>query len=241
MYNHTNNYNYDYIQKDIIQVKDYDTYKVILTKDKQYTAKTIILATGTTQKQLNIINEEYYIGKGISFCAVCDGSLYKDKIITVIGGGNSALEEALYLAEFASKLYIIIRRDEFRAEQTIQDKVLNHPKINIIKSMIPKEVIGDKEKLTSLILENTKTKETINHITDAIFPFIGSLPSSIFINDLKLDEKKYIITNEYMETNIKGIYAAGDCISKYLRQVITAANDGAIAAQSIFSYIKDNL
>ena len=238
MYEHATAYNAEYAYGDIIDIKDNKEYKEVICTDKTYTSKAIIIATGTNERLLNVPNEQKFIGRGISFCAICDAAFYKNKTVTVIGGGNSALEEALYLANIVDKLNLVIRRDVFRANIDIQEKVLNNPKITIYRNYIVKDVIGE-DSITGIKLENTKTNEILDLETSGIFPYIGSDPATQFINLDILNDNKYIKVNNNMETSIKGIYAAGDVVDKHIRQVVTATNDGAIAAQSAFHYIKD--
>lgn len=202
--------------------------------------KAVLIATGTVERKLGVPGEARLTSRGVSYCAVCDGAFFRDKVVTVVGGGNSALEEALYLTNFASKVNVIIRRDVFRAEKMIQDKIYNHENINIIVKSIPHEIVGE-NKVEAMVIEDVHTKELTTIPTDGIFPFIGLDPKTEFTKGLNItDEVGYIITNEKMETSQLGIYAAGDVIVKDLRQVVTAANDGAIAAQEVIKYLEDN-
>ena len=212
--------------------------KVYLTDGTVIEAKAIIVATGTKERLLNIPGEKENIGRGVSFCAVCDGAFFKDKDIVVIGGGNSALEESLYLTTFAKSVTIVIRRDVFRAEKQIQEQIEANDKIKIIKKHIPKEVLSENGKVSGILLENVDTKETQVVTCQGIFPYVGQDPMSQSLKDLDvLDERGYVKVDESMETKVKGIYAAGDVRQKELRQVVTAANDGAIAAQHAFHEI----
>ena len=191
-------------------------------------------------KLLNVPGEKEYAGRGVSYCAVCDGAFFKNQEVAVIGGGNSALEEAIYLTEFASKVHLIIRRNEFTAEEESQSKLLSNPKINVITQSIPLIIKGDDNKVNELVIENVNTKEKTSLAVAAIFPFIGSDSS---VESTKIDvelDKGFIKVNEKKETSVKGVFAAGDVTSKQLRQIVTAVNDGAIAAQNAFEYIKNN-
>ena len=175
------------------------------------------------------------IGRGVSYCAVCDGAFFKDKVVTVIGGGNAALEEALYLTQFVEKLYIVIRRDVFRAEEKIQRDIEKEPKIQVITKHVPKEIVVADQQVSGLWIENVETHERMLLETAGIFPYIGSDPAIGFLKNLPIDaDKGYLLVDENMVTNIKGIYACGDIRKKQLRQVVTAVGDGAIAAQHIF-------
>ncbi|WP_423364399.1 thioredoxin-disulfide reductase [Mycoplasma sp. P36-A1] len=215
-----------------------DKVKEITMHDgKKYYAKAVLIATGTVERKLGVPGEEKFTNRGVSYCAVCDGALFKNKVVTIVGGGNSALEEAIYLTKFASKVNIIIRRDVFRADASVIDEVKANPKINIITKNIPVEIIGDNS-VNAIIIENVDTKEKTTVETDGIFPFIGLDPMTSFLSELKITtDAGYIITNNKMETTTAGIYAAGDVIEKDLRQVVTAANDGAIAAQNVIKYL----
>lgn len=212
--------------------------KVYLSDGTVVEAKAVIVATGTKERLLNIPGEKENIGRGVSFCAVCDGAFFKDKDVVVIGGGNSALEESLYLTTFAKSVTIVIRRDVFRAEKQIQEQIEANEKIQIIKKHIPKEILSENGKVSGILLENVDTKETMTLNCQGIFPYVGQDPMSQCLESLDvLDERGYVLVDKNMETKVKGIYAAGDVLQKDLRQVVTATNDGAIAAQHIFHEI----
>lgn len=212
--------------------------KVYLSDGTVVEAKAVIVATGTKERLLNIPGEKENIGRGVSFCAVCDGAFFKDKDVVVIGGGNSALEESLYLTTFAKSVTIVIRRDVFRAEKQIQEQIEANEKIHIIKKHIPKEILSENGKVSGILLENVDTKETMTLNCQGIFPYVGQDPMSQCLAGLDvLDERGYVLVDKNMETKVKGIYAAGDVLQKDLRQVVTATNDGAIAAQHIFHEI----
>lgn len=212
--------------------------KVYLSDGTIVEAKAVLVATGTQERLLNIPGEQENIGRGVSFCAVCDGAFFKEKDVVVIGGGNSALEESLYLTQFAKSVTIVIRRDVFRAEKQIQDQIEANDKIRIIKKHIPKEIISTDKKVSGIVLEDVDTKETMTLPCHGIFPYVGQDPMSHILEGLDvLDERGYVIVDKNMETKVQGIYAAGDIIQKELRQVVTATNDGAIAAQHAFHVI----
>jgi thioredoxin reductase (NADPH) len=216
--------------------------KTISTEDgRTFKTRAIIIATGTLENMMNIPGEEQNVGRGVSFCAVCDGAFFKNKTVVVIGGGNSALEESLYLTQFASKVTIVIRRDVFRGDLTAQHAVLAHPKIEIIRRHIPVAVLSVDKKVTGITLKSVDSEETFDLACDGIFPYIGAKASTGFARNLGIcEEDGYIRVNEKMETCIKGIYAAGDVTVKPLRQIVTATADGAIAAQMAFNYIKES-
>lgn len=214
--------------------------KVYLSDGTIIQAKAVLVATGTKERLLNIPGEEQNIGRGVSFCAVCDGAFFKDKEVVVIGGGNSALEESIYLTNFAKKVTIVIRRDVFRAEKQIQDQVEANDKIEIIKKHVPKEILSSDNKVSGIVLEDVDTKEIMTVECQGIFPYVGQDPISQCLSDLDvLNDKGYVLVDENMETKVPGIYAAGDILDKKLRQVVTAANDGAIAAQHAFHEISN--
>lgn len=223
------------------EVIDGDIKTVMSEDGRTFTTRALIIATGTIENMMNIPGEEKNVGHGVSFCAVCDGAFYKHKEVVVIGGGNSALEESLYLTQFANKVTIVIRRDVFRGDLMAQNAVLAHPKIEIIRKHIPIAVLSENKKVTGITLQNVDTDETFNVPCDGIFPYIGAKASTGFVANLGIcQEDGYIKVNEKMETCIKGIYAAGDVTVKPLRQIVTATSDGAIAAQMAFNYIKES-
>lgn len=219
--------------------KEGDTFKVSLDNETTYESKTIIVATGTKERQLGLPHADEFVGRGISYCAVCDGFFYRKKIVTIIGGGNSALEEALYLANLADKVNIVIRRDVFRADQKVVDKVKENEKINIIVKHLPESLVIEDDTIKGIVLKNVDTGELQTVETNGIFPYIGADPITEFVPNEVLDEKGYIKTNSDMSTSVKGLYAAGDVIAKGLRQVVTACSDGAIAANSIVKYLDE--
>ena len=225
----------EYIAAEVLSIEG---KKVVCNDDTTYIGKAIIIATGTVERKLNIPGEEKNTGRGVSYCAICDGAFFKDKVVTVIGGGNSAIEEAIYLTQFASKVNIFVR-NELRAELSLQEEAMNHEKIEVVKKIVPLEIIDDGKKVVGIKVKNVLTDEVYDVETSAVFPYVGADPVTSFASDLGIcDEKGYILTNEEMETSVEGIFAAGDVRKKTIRQVVTAANDGAIAAQSAFHYIK---
>lgn len=238
---HAKKYNADFINGKVINIKENNNLKeVILDNNTTISTKTIIIATGTKEKKLELEHADDYIGNGISYCAVCDGFFYKGKDVLIIGGGNSALEEALYLTSIVNKVYIVIRRDVFRADASVVSQIKNNPKIEIIVKSIPDSLVIENGTIAGINLKDVDSGlvQTIN--CSGIFPYIGSLPETNFAPKEILLDNGYIKTNEKMETSIKGIYAAGDVIDKALRQVITACNDGAIAATNASKFIKEN-
>ena len=218
--------------------------KKVSTAKETYLAKTVILASGAFPRPIGCKGEAEYMGKGVSYCATCDANFFEDFEVFVVGGGDSAVEEALYLSKFARKVTIIHRRDELRAAKSIQEKAFANPKIEFLWDSVVEELHGD-EILSSMTVKNVKTGET--HVIEAdeedgmfgVFGFIGTIPNSkLFEGQLDM-ESGYIKTNEDMHTNISGVFAAGDVRVKSLRQVVTAAADGAIAAMQAEKHINE--
>ncbi|MBQ7287682.1 MAG: thioredoxin-disulfide reductase, partial [Candidatus Gastranaerophilales bacterium] len=211
--------------------------KKVTTLNGEFCAKTVIIATGARNKKLNVKGEIENTGRGVSYCAVCDGAFYKDKSVAVVGGGNSALEEALYLTKFVKKVYLIHRREEFRAEKIVQDKVRENKKIELVLNSTVQEILAD-SKVKSVVVKNLKTEKISEIKIDGIFPYIGLEPNiEMFSAQLKLDEQGFIITDNTMRTNIDGVFAIGDVRNTPLRQVITAVSDGAIAGVEAAKYL----
>lgn len=218
----------------VTKVIDHGDYKEVLTTDKSYQARNVLVATGTKERKMQIPLEDELTGHGVSYCAVCDGPFFKDEEVAVIGGGNSALEEAIYLTKFASKVHLIVRRDVFRADKIIQDHVKANDKIEIHFLKKPHHLVAEDNKVAKIGLEDSVTGEISELDVKGVFPYVGLDPVTDFVKDLGItDENGYIITNDSMETKIKGIYAAGDVRKKTLRQVVTATNDGAIVGQQV--------
>lgn len=212
--------------------------KIIRTKDVEFRAKSVIIATGAKPMKLGVKGEEDFIGRGVSYCAVCDGAFYKDKVVAIVGGGNSAVEEAIYLTKFASKVYIIHRRDELRADKIIQDRATKNEKIEFVLNSVVCEIQGQ-DLVNNLILKNTKKDEMFNLAVDGVFPYIGITPNVENISgQITQDKAGFIITDETMKTSIDGVFAVGDVRKTPLRQVITAASDGAIAGVYAVKYIE---
>ena len=207
----------------------------LISEDNEFEAEGLIIATGADPKKLGVPGEKELTGKGVSYCAVCDAFLFKDKNVLVVGGGDSAITEALYLTKFAKKVYVIHRRDKLRAAKYLQDRAFENDKIEFIWSSLVKEIKGEKRVEGVTIYD--KVKDTTWELEiDGVFIYIGLTPNTdLFKGKIELDEKGFIITDEDMRTNVKFVYAAGDVRRKSLRQVITASADGAIAANSLFN------
>lgn len=212
--------------------------KTVTTLNGEFKAKSIIIATGAQSKKLGVEGEKEFVGRGVSYCAVCDGAFYKDKVIAVVGGGNAAVEEAGYLTKFASKVYLIHRRDELRADKIVQERAFKNEKLEFIYDTVVNKINGDGV-VKSATIENVKTHEVKDLAIDGIFPYIGFEPNAdLFAGQVKQDKNGFIIVDEAMQTSVKGVYAIGDVRVTPLRQVITAAADGAIAAVYAGRYIE---
>ncbi|HIQ88582.1 TPA: thioredoxin-disulfide reductase [Candidatus Galligastranaerophilus faecipullorum] len=212
--------------------------KVIKTLKGEYKAHSVIIATGAKPSKLNVKGEQEFTGRGVSYCAVCDGAFYKDKTVVVVGGGNAAVEEGIYLTKFALKVYIVHRRDALRADKIVQERAFKNNKIEFIWDSVVQEIQGD-GKVQNVVVKNLKTGE-ISHIqTDGVFPYIGFTPNCDGFNgQLQQDEKGFITVDENLQTSIPGVFAAGDVRVTPLRQVITAVADGAIAGVSAVKYLE---
>lgn len=215
--------------------------KKITTTGSVYTAYTVILCTGAQPRLMGVPGEDKYRGKGVSYCATCDGSFYRDKVVAVIGGGDTACEEAQYLSKICKKVYLVHRRDQLRAAHILAQRTLTNPKIQILWDSVVEKVDGQ-AKVTDMQTRNKHTGEVKKHQVDGIFVAIGVLPNTGNIkNNIKLNTGEYIITDMHMATNVLGVYAAGDMRNTPLRQVVTACADGAIAAQSAREYLNEHM
>lgn len=231
------------VYDEIIEVNLEGKEKVLKGKKGEYIGKTVIVATGATSRPIGCPGEKTFTGKGVSYCATCDGAFFEDFEVYVVGGGDTAVEEALYLTKFARKVSIIHRRNELRAAKSIQDKAKANPKIDFIWDSVVNEIKGDGI-VDTMIIENVKTGELTEVKADeddgtfGIFVFIGYVPKTKIFEDILELQKGYIVTDENMNTNIEGVYAVGDIRVKSLRQVVTAAADGAIAAVQAEKYLE---
>ncbi len=215
--------------------------KVVLEDNKQYEAKVIIIATGSNPRPLKISGEDEFRGRGVSYCATCDGAFFRDVKLAVIGGGDSAVEEGIFLTKFAEVVYIIHRRDQLRAAKVVQERAFANDKIKFIWDSVPESIEGDASGVQSINIKNVKTGEKSGLDVKGIFIYIGYNPNTMFLQKLvKLNESNYILADENMSTSVPGIYAAGDVREKPLKQIATAVGDGAIAAVSAEKYIEEN-
>ncbi|HHW54957.1 MAG TPA: thioredoxin-disulfide reductase [Firmicutes bacterium] len=213
--------------------------KIITTNQGEYRARTVILAPGSSPRKLDVPGEKEFIGRGVSYCATCDGPFYEGLTVMVVGGGNAAVEEANYLTRFAQKVYIVHRRDALRATKVVQERAFANEKIEILWDSVVAEIRGN-ETLEQVLIKNVKTGQITPVTVDGLFVYIGFIPNTAFLKgQVEMDEAGYIITNDRMETSVPGVFAAGDCRQKLLRQVVTAAGDGAIAAFAAEKYLEE--
>jgi len=220
--------------------KDTDVFTVSLFDGTTHTAKAVIIATGAKPRLLDVTGEKKFSGKGVSYCATCDGNFFKNKKLFVVGGGVAACDEARYLSRLTDKVILIHRRYSFRAQKALVQRTLSNPNIKVRYNTITKEIKGE-AKVKSVILNDVKTSEVYEEETDAVFIFAGTVPQSSLASDLgvKLDENGYIITDQKMAANIPGLFAIGDIRAGTFRQVVTAAADGAVAAHNAAGYIDE--
>ena len=222
-------------------LEDEQPYKFLIhlkNKGNLY-AKAVIVATGTVERQIGATGEVAYYGKGVSYCAVCDGAFYKEQPVAVIGGGYAALEEAEYLTKFASIVYLIHRRQGFRADSTVVAKAKRNQKIKFILDTVLEEVCGDETEVNAIIVKNVVSNKTTKILVAAVFPYIGADPITSFVDHLPevTNENKYIVVDNTGHTKIKGLFGAGDVTNTTLRQIVTATADGAKAAQFAINYL----
>lgn len=228
------------VNSEVLSVNNDGDFKIITTNDNKYKAKSVIIATGVRYKSLNIPGEKEFFGRGVSTCATCDGALYRDKNIVVVGGGDTAVQETLFLARFASKVTIVHRRGSLRATKILQERVFGlKDKVEIIWESVLDEISGDSS-ITGVVIRNLKTGEKHFHECAGVFVFIGFLPNIEFIRDsIKSTKNGYIIVDNNLSTSMPGIFACGDVCEKELKQVVTACADGAIASNSARIYIEE--
>lgn len=240
MFEHARKFGAEYAYGDIKEIIDGKEYKTVVAGNKEYKARAVIIATGAEYRKLGVPGEAEFAGQGVSYCAVCDGAFFKNRELVVVGGGDSAVEEGMFLTRFASKVTIVHRRDELRAQKILQERAFANEKIDFIWSHTVKEIHGENGKVTAVTLVSTKTGEERIFKTDGVFVYIGMDPLTKPFQNLGItNENGYIVTNENMETSVPGIFAAGDVREKQLRQIVTATGDGSIAAQSAQTYIEN--
>ncbi|KGR80017.1 thioredoxin-disulfide reductase [Ureibacillus manganicus] len=240
MFEHAKKFGAEYVYGDVKEVIDGEEYKTINAGTKQYKTRSIIIATGAEYKKMGVPGEKELGGRGVSYCAVCDGAFFKQKNLIVVGGGDSAVEEGVYLTRFADKVTIVHRRDKLRAQKILQDRAFANEKVDFIWNHTVKEINESNGKVGSVTLVNTVDGSEQEVQADGVFVYIGLVPLTAPFKSLGiLNEHGYVPTNENMESSVKGIFAAGDVRDKTLRQIVTATGDGSIAAQSAQHFVEE--
>lgn len=239
MYDGATQFGAEYAYGNVTAIRVNGDLREVDTDEGNYVAKAVIIATGAEHRKLGIPGEEDYSGRGVSYCAVCDGAFFKDREVVVIGGGDSAIEEGTYLAQLASKVTIVHRRDSLRAQQILQKRAFANPKINFVWNADTKAILGDENKVTGVQYTDKETGETHVIPASGVFIYVGIMPLTEGLESVGiLDEAGWIPTDETMATKVPGIFAIGDVRAKTLRQITTAVGDGGQAGQSVFDYIQ---
>ncbi|MEM1498657.1 thioredoxin-disulfide reductase [Bacillus velezensis] len=240
MFEHAKKFGAEYAYGDIKEIVDGKEYKTVKAGSKEYKARAIVISAGAEYKKIGVPGEKELGGRGVSYCAVCDGAFFKNKELVVVGGGDSAVEEGVYLTRFASKVTIVHRREKLRAQSILQARAFDNEKIDFKWNKTVKEIHEENGKVGRLTLVDTVTGEEEEFKADGVFIYIGMLPLSKPFENLGItNEEGYIETNAQMETKVPGIFAAGDIREKTLRQIVTATGDGSIAAQSVQHYVEE--
>ncbi|MDP1421435.1 thioredoxin-disulfide reductase [Peribacillus simplex] len=240
MFEHAKKFGAVYEYGDIKEIIDEGRLKKVVTTNKEFYAKSVIIASGADHKKLGVPGENELGGLGVSYCAICDGAFFKGRELVVLGGGDSAVEEAVYLTRVASKVTIIHRRDQLRAQKILQERAFSNEKIEFIWNKEVTSINEGNGKVNTVTLKDTKTGEQSQFPADGVFIYVGTLPLNGAFKNLDItNEEGYVVTDEAMATKIPGIYAAGDIRDKTLRQIVTATGDGSIAAQSVQHYIEN--
>jgi len=240
MYQSATNFGAEFVYGNVekIEVLDEKT-KLVKTDSGELEAPVVIIATGSESRKLGVPGEEQYSGRGVSYCAVCDGAFYKDRDVVVIGGGDSAVEEGMYLANLTASVNVVHRRDSLRAQKILQERAFKNDKIKFTWDTVVEEIQGDEQKVTGVKAKNVKTGETTTIPADGVFIYVGVIPLSEPFKELGItDEQGWIKTDELMQTSLPGVYAIGDVRAKELRQITTAVGDGSIAGQQAFNYLE---
>ncbi|MFP3867694.1 MAG: thioredoxin-disulfide reductase [Desulfobacteraceae bacterium] len=227
------------IEGEVLELKPGDSCHTLVLAEQQLTCQAVIIASGVRPNQLGVPGEKALTGKGVSYCATCDGALYRDEVIAGVGGGDTALQDAVFLTRFVRKVHLIHRRDAFRGVKILQEKVLGNDKIEVHWDTVVQEIEGDKS-VQAVRLKNVKTGQENTLPVSGVFVWVGITPNTAWLQDtVARDERDFIITNEEMATNLPGVYAAGDVRSKMLRQISTAVGDGAVAAFAVEQYLEN--
>lgn len=239
MEEHAKKFGTEFITTEVKSITKKDNrFLILASSGVEYVSKAVIIATGTQNKKLDVPGEKEFSGRGVSYCATCDGAFFRDLVVAVVGGGNTACEEAIFLTKFAKKVYLIHRRNALRADKIVQRRLMDNEKIEVIWDSVVLSIEGD-DKVENLKLKNVKNGKISDLKIDGVFIFIGLLPNTQWLNGMvNLDNKGFIVTDNNLMTSIEGIFAAGDVRSTVLRQVVTAVSDGAIAAVGVEKYIE---
>ncbi|WP_395321249.1 thioredoxin-disulfide reductase [Levilactobacillus parabrevis] len=240
MYDGSTQFGAEFAYGNVESIEDHGDHKVVKTDDGDYSAGAVLIASGSEYKKLGVPGENEFGGRGVSYCAVCDGAFFKNREVVVVGGGDSAVEESIYLAGIVSKVTVVVRRDQLRAQKVIQDRAFANDKIEFVWNTNVTEVLGDEMKVTGVATKNNQTGETGEIAASGVFIYVGNLPMTDAFTDLGItDDKGWIKTDDQMATAVPGIFAIGDVRQKTLRQITTAVGDGGIAGQEAFSFLED--
>ncbi|OEZ34907.1 thioredoxin-disulfide reductase [Lactiplantibacillus plantarum] len=238
MYESATQFGAEYAYGSVESVEDRGDVKIVTTDSDTFETKTLVIGTGSEYRKLGVTGEDTYGGRGVSYCAVCDGAFFRNKHVVVVGGGDSAIEEGTYLTQLADKVTVIHRRDQLRAQQILQDRAFANPKMEFVWNSNVTEIIGDDKKVTGVKVNNNKTGEDSEIAVDGVFIYVGINPITKPFSNLGItDENGWIETNDHMETKVPGIFAVGDVRKKDLRQVATAVGEGGTAGQGVYTYI----
>lgn len=241
LYNQVKSFNPDFKFEEVVEIKDSNTFKEVITNKGNYKAKSIIIATGSKNRKLGLPNEDKLIGKGISYCSTCDGMFFKDKNVAITGGGNKAIDDALYLSNITKKVYFIYRQKNFKIDSINLEKLKEKENVEFIFNSNIIKLVGN-DKLESIIIKNNDNNEETNMLVEGLFIGIGHVPvSSMCKNIINTDKVGYIIADENCNTNIDGIFAAGDIRIKQVRQLTTACSDGTVAAINACKYLNKKI
>lgn len=239
MYDGATQFGAEFAYGSVETIEDHGDHKVVKTDDGDYSAKAVLIATGSEYKKLGVPGEDSYGGRGVSYCAVCDGAFFKNRDVIVVGGGDSAIEEGLYLAGLASKVTIVVRRDQLRAQKILQDRAFANDKIEFVWNTNVTEIQGDKMKVTGVATHNNQTCEDGHLDASGVFIYVGTLPMTAAFKGLGItDDAGWVKTDDHMATAVPGIFAIGDVRQKDLRQITTAVGEGGTAGQAAFNYLE---
>ncbi|MDT6980104.1 thioredoxin-disulfide reductase [Levilactobacillus zymae] len=239
MYDGATQFGAEFAYGSVESIEDHGDHKVVKTDDGDYAAKAVLIATGSEYKKLGVPGEDEYGGRGVSYCAVCDGAFFKNREVVVVGGGDSAVEEGLYLAGIASKVTIVVRRDQLRAQKILQDRAFANEKIEFVWNTNVTEIQGDKMKVTGVATHNNQTGEAGHIAANGVFIYVGTLPMTDAFKGLGItNDAGWILTDDHMATAVPGVFAIGDVRQKDLRQITTAVGEGGTAGQAAFAYLE---